>query len=172
MMQGKAIAAALGVALALGAGGVATAAHSSGGDKAAGTIHACVTSKHATFIGRHCKAGESSLVWNRRGPRGLTGPQGPQGPQGPEGPMGPAGSTYIHQTPGSDVVIPANDSAPATVTCANGQVLSGTWSTQDAFARVFITANFQVDFNTWRFRFFNNENAVETVTVASMCAST
>jgi hypothetical protein len=32
-----------------------------------------------------CPAGDSTLTWNKTGPRGPPGPQGPQGPQGPAG---------------------------------------------------------------------------------------
>lgn len=50
-----------------------------------------------------CRADETRVTWNQRGPRGLPGPQGAAGspgPQGPAGPAGPSGPTGPQGPPG------------------------------------------------------------------------
>jgi hypothetical protein len=87
------------------------------GDTGATVINACVAKKGGAvrISNARCKASETRLRWNQRGPQGIpglqglpgpkgatgpqgvpgsqgpAGPQGEQGPQGPDGPQGPAG---------------------------------------------------------------------------------
>lgn len=59
-----------------------------------GVIRGCVSPGGALRIvnpGENCRGNESPLIWNVRGPSGLTGAAGPAGPAGPAGAEGPAG---------------------------------------------------------------------------------
>jgi type VI secretion system secreted protein Hcp len=59
-----------------------------------GVIHGCVGSNGQLRVidpNQSCRANESAIEWNQRGPTGPRGPQGPAGPTGAQGPAGAAG---------------------------------------------------------------------------------
>src|SRR3954447_21791527 len=66
-----------------------------------GTISACVDSTGRLTVikpGKHCKRGQTALVWNERGPAGTAGAPGEAGPVGNPGPAGvdgPKGDTGL-----------------------------------------------------------------------------
>ena len=66
------------------------------------------------------------VVWNVVGPRGPQGPQGAKGDPGPTGPAGPRGpgisGTIVHY---DDVAIPADSDGGASVSCGNGEMVTG-----------------------------------------------
>lgn len=63
-----------------------------------GVIHTCFSQATGTwrpinYPAEKCKAGETQLDFNQKGPKGDTGSAGPQGPVGPQGPKGDKGDT-------------------------------------------------------------------------------
>ena len=91
---------AAGVAALLVAGGAALATIP-GGD---GVIKGCYAKKDGALrvidSAASCRAGESTLTWNQKGPKGDRGPQGPRGYDGQTGPTGPAGADGADGLPG------------------------------------------------------------------------
>lgn len=90
-MRKKLIIGAIAAAGALAAGAYATI------PDAAGVIHTCYSKATGTWRpidppSERCKAGETQLDFNQRGPQGPVGPQGPTGPQGAQGPEGTPGA--------------------------------------------------------------------------------
>lgn len=159
----KAAAIALGTVLTLAAGGAAVASqHSSGHEAKAGrVVHACVTPKHVTLIGRACHPGEHRVSWNRRGR---------PGPAGPQGPAGPAGLANIHQSVGVDLNLAVGDSQPVAATCVTGQAIGGAWTDATPNAIVVPTESQVKDNNTWQFTFFNATAQPQRITAYAVCA--
>src|SRR5919206_4952743 len=103
---------AAGIAALLVAGGAALATIP-GSD---GVIKACYAKRDGALrvidSAASCKAGESTLTWNQKGPKGDPGPQGPRGYEGQIGPTGPAGADGADGLPGQDG--PQGDPTPST----------------------------------------------------------
>jgi hypothetical protein len=61
-----------------------------------GTIRACYSTSSGALrvvdANATCRANETGLLWNQKGPKGDPGPQGEPGPAGPAGPAGPPGA--------------------------------------------------------------------------------
>lgn len=122
------VAAAAGIALAIGAVAIAYATIPGPG----GVINGCyLKSGGAVRVidasVTNCKGTETSLNWNVMGPQGPVGPAGPTGPAGPAGPQGPAGSTGVLSVVWvrADSVVPTTSTSGTKAECAAGDILLG-----------------------------------------------
>ncbi len=119
------------------------------------TITACVhrTTGNVRIVdaATACHATETLVSWNQQGApgpagaagatgatgatgpagpagaTGATGPQGPDGPQGPTGPIGPAGGTGHAYVSPNVLVVPVNDTFPASTTIATMHLPAGSY---------------------------------------------
>ncbi len=96
----KLLLAGVGGAVALVSAGALAATYVASAD---GVIQACVDGKGNVRLptDKACKAGETSVSWNIKGPTGPVGPAGVAGPSGPSGPAGANGLTGATGAPGA-----------------------------------------------------------------------
>lgn len=103
MGKSRAVAAALGAAVALGGSSVLVASAS---EPAPVTISACVDRSFGDVRiidpakGGACRFYETPTSWNQQGPKGDLGPAGPAGPAGAAGAAGPQGAAGAQGVPG------------------------------------------------------------------------
>jgi hypothetical protein len=170
----------------LAAGGLAAAeAATASPAQAIKKIYACQhPGSYLRMVRAHARCkGSRKVVWNVVGPRGPQGPAGAKGdpgatgspgPTGPAGPPGPGISgTIVHY---DDVAIPADSDGGASVSCGNGEMVTG--GGYDA-----LSSTLQVQYSypvpggvegatptDWHAAAFNSSQSSQTLRVYVVCA--
>ena len=113
------------LALTVALSGSAYAAGLVGSD---GQIRGCVGKNGQLTVvvsGQHCRKGQSKIVWNQQGPRGVSGPTGQNGANGTNGVNGTNGTNGTNAA--TNVVVRSQQSSTglAKVQCNPGEKVTG-----------------------------------------------
>jgi hypothetical protein len=142
-----------------------------------------------------CKAGETLINWNAKGPQGQVGPVGPVGPKGDPGPAGPADWNAIGNKPvgfadsvdnlgvttvtltrktGSGTSVAVSDYGYAYVDCPTGSKITGGGALTDS-QYLHLTDSYTVDGTRWWVSAHNADNSsnpvAHTVYAHAICMS-